>query len=134
MEKRERVKNSTFIALYREMLYSSVFDDPITLKVWIWCLLKASYKERTIEIGTQQIKIFPGQFVTGRKSASSQLKLSEMQYRSRIKTLERTQRITVKVTNRFSIITVINWALYQITPEEITSKLTNKQPTDNQIS
>lgn len=128
----ERTKGLTYIAVYRDILQSSVFDDPITFKVWMWCLLKASFKDRDYTINLQTIHILPGQFIAGRKTASKELRISEDQYRARIRTLVATQRITIKTTNKFSIITVINWAYYQVEAKETPSKKPNKPPTNPQ--
>ena len=50
--------------------------------------------------------------------------------------LKSTNEITIKSTNRFSIVTIVNWEKYQINKKQSTNKLTNNltnnQPTTNQ--
>lgn len=117
-----------FFLVHRKILDSVVFDDPITLKVWIWCLAKATYKERDIILDGTVIHLMPGEFVTGRNSACMQLKIGETEFRNRIKILQRFGKICVKSTNKFSKITVVNWDYYQ----HLFKNATNRQPTDNQ--
>lgn len=62
--------------------------------------------------------------------------LSEQIVRSCLQALKLTSNLTIKSTNKFSIITIINWDIYQVDEcefnQQITSNLTNKQPTNNQ--
>lgn len=87
-------------------------------------------------IGLQEIELSEGQFIFGRKKCSKETGLSEQIVRSCLQALKSTSNITIKSTNKFSIITIINWSSYQSEEEEnnqqITIKSTNNQPTNNQ--
>lgn len=48
-----------FFKVHRKILESNIFDNPVALKVFIWCLAKATYKERETIIGTQIVKLKP---------------------------------------------------------------------------
>lgn len=63
--------------LHRKIIESPVFENEKALKVWIWCLGKAAYKDTTALVGNQAIHLKAGQFVFGRKKASKELKISE---------------------------------------------------------
>ena len=69
--------NGTFIKLYRDLLDSAVFAHEGLLQTWIWCLLKASYKSRTVPVKTGRgqtlVELKPGQFIYGRKTAANAL-------------------------------------------------------------
>ena len=126
----------TFIKLYRKSLKSSVFENPIFWKVWCWCLMRATFKEKNHPFNGNDIILKEGQFITGRFSACKELKISEQNYRTSINYLKSTSRITIKSTNKFSVISVLKWEEYQgsdlkIT-SKITSKITNHQPATNQ--
>ena len=41
-----------WIRLWRKLLKSVIFDDEGLLKVWIWCLLKASFKRGWVSVKT----------------------------------------------------------------------------------
>jgi hypothetical protein len=87
-------------------------------------------------VGSQEILLEPGQFVMGRKSAAEATGLSEQEVRSATATLVGSRNLTIKTTNKFSIITIINWEIYQSHQNEnnqqINQQITNKQPTNNQ--
>ena len=102
-----------YVKVYRKLLTSAVFDDPVTLKVWIWCLLRANFQPRPIEFAGEEIELTAGQFITGTFSAAETLKLSKSAVWRRLEKLERWGNITLKSGNRFTIITVNKYGEYQ---------------------
>ena len=66
-----------YIKLYRKLLESPVFQNEKALKVWIWCLCKATHKDREQLVGRQIVNLKTGQFIFGRKKASEELKINE---------------------------------------------------------
>lgn len=117
-----------YIALHRKTIDSTVFQDDGLFKLWCYCLMKAAHKERKFLHGGVLISLEPGQFVTGRKVLTAELNSSEQKVRSRLALLEKMGNLTIKSTNKYSIITIINWGYYQ----GDRNKITNKQPTNNQ--
>ena len=84
--------------------------------------MKASYKKRQVLISGSVVCVEPGQFVLGRKSASESLGVTERAVRTCLKNLEKLGNIETKATNRFTLVTLINWELYQENEDETTSK------------
>lgn len=121
-------KPNGFITLHRKLLTSSVFDDAELLKMWVWCLLRANHKDTEAVHANQIISLKRGQFVTGRFTASQELNITPQKLRSRLEILVRLRQIGIKSTNKYSIITVVNYDFYQTNEKD----LTNKQPTNNQ--
>lgn len=95
-------------------------------------MLQASHKAHKITSGFQRIELDAGQFVFGRKQASMDLKMPEQTIRTCLKNLEKLGNISVKSTNRYSLITVLNWETYQGEENEINQQLTSRSPTTNQ--
>lgn len=95
-------------------------------------IIKANYTTKQ----WNGIQVNRGQFITGRKKLASDLNMTEQSVRTCINRLKSTSEITIKSTNKYSIITLLNYELYQIEQEEstseITSQLTNEQPATNQ--
>lgn len=125
-------KNNGHIKLFRQMLDWGWYGDTNTVRVFLHILLRANYKESEY-LGH---KIGAGECVFGRKAWSEELGLSEQQIRTAISHLKSTNEIRVRATNKFSIITVVKWELWQIeeglNDHRTTNKPTNKQPTTNQ--
>jgi len=103
-----------FIKLYRKSIDSGLMQDHKTWAFWCWCLMKASWKNRKETIRDVLVELNPGEFVMGRKSAAKALKLSERSIRTCISKLVRYGNVTTRTTNRFTVISIINWEAYQL--------------------
>lgn len=123
---------SDYIYLHRKITKSAVWENESLLKIWIWCLVRASYKDRQVVIGNQIVELKPGEFVTGRNAASEELKMKGTSLWKRLKALEKLGNISIKSNNKFSVITVANWAFYQYGEDESDSRRTAEgQQKDN---
>ncbi len=67
------MNGNTFILLSRSIIDSEVFASQKLLKIWLWCLCKANFKDRYVPIkigkGENTILIKRGQFLFGRFKA-----------------------------------------------------------------
>ena len=68
---------------------SPIWENEKALKIWIWCLLKATHEEREQLVGQQVVELKKGQFVFGRKKASDELQMNENTIYRYIKLLEK---------------------------------------------
>lgn len=82
----------------------------------------------------RKVALRPGQFVYGRTKASEQLRIKPSTLNDIITWLKDDQIIDIKSNNKFSVITVVNWDLYQIEEYETDSKTDNKATTKQQQS
>ena len=125
-----------YVKVWRKSLDSGWLHNPNLWTFWCWCLLKASHREMDMMVGLQKVHLMPGDFIFGRKAASMELKISEQTIRTNLDSLRKHKNLTIKATNKFSVISIMNWNIYQ--GEEIednqqtNQQLTNKQPTTNQ--
>lgn len=107
------MNNKNWLKLNRNILNSKVFDNPKLLKVWIWCLCKASHKERDQVVGSQVQHLMEGQFIFGRKVASTELKMPESTVYRYILQLKQLGNVSIKANNKYSVVTIENWRFYQ---------------------
>ena len=112
-----------WIKLHRKLIDWEWYTNPNVFRLFIHCLLKANHKDKK----WQGIIIKSGQFATGLNSLKKELKISTQSIRTSLDKLKSTHEITIKSTNKFSIISINNWEDYQ----QLTSKLTNNQQTTN---
>lgn len=119
--------NSGYIKLFRKMVEWEWYGDPNTKAVFLHLLLTANYK-RTRYGG---ITLKPGQTIIGRRALAKKLGMSEQNVRTALNHLKSTNEITIKATNRFSVVTIVNWESYQFEDGELTNELTT-EPTTNQ--
>jgi hypothetical protein len=106
--------NEGWIKLHRQLLNSQVFSNQTALKIWIWCLLKASRKERFVDLkigkGHTTVKILPGQFIFGRLKAEYELNIDGSAIYRWIQKFQSPEfnMINIEPNSQYSIITVCN--------------------------
>jgi hypothetical protein len=110
------------VKIYRQIENSQVWRNAELLKVWLWCLLRASYLERWVDAktgkGTTQVHIMPGQFIFGRFEAAEALQQKASSVRNRMAKLKKMGNLVLNVDTHWTLVTVCNWATYQAKPNE----------------
>jgi Fe2+ or Zn2+ uptake regulation protein len=133
-----------WIKLHRKIRDSSIFNDHQLFRLWMICLTEATHKERDQLIDKQTVHLMPGEFVTGRydidKLYNNGLKRSEKVTGEKtvyrwLEKLEKGGFLTIKKTNKFSIVSIDNWAFYQgeesSDDHQIDQQMTNKRPSND---
>ena len=106
-------------------------NKPNMVAVWIHLLLEANYVENTFE----NIVIPAGSLVTSIKSIAEKTGLTIQQTRTCISNLQITNEITIKSTNKYSIITINKWEEYQSNGKnQQTNQQSEQIKTNNQIT
>jgi len=123
--------NQGYIKLFRKLEDWDWYKNPNVLSLWIHILMKANFQDKKWQGET----IKRGSFVTGLKSLSFETGLSIQQIRTSLDKLTSTNNITSKSTNKYRIITVLNYDDYQNDNKQVNSQITNnltiKQQTNN---
>jgi len=120
--------NRGFIKLWRKALDAGWIKNHKLWAFWTWALLKATHREHSVIVGLQTVKLSPGQFIFGRKKASEETGLTEREIRTILDYLKKSGNLTIKTTNKFSVITIVNWDIYQGGDQQ------NDQQNDQQMS
>lgn len=102
-----------WLKLYRSILDSAVFQDAEILKVWIWLLCNVAFEQHDTICYGKVIHLKPGQIATGRKKIAQCTDLNENKVYRALTVLKSLGNIEIKATNKYSIITVVNWDKYQ---------------------
>jgi len=121
---------STWIKLHRQAIENDWLKNPKLWAFWCYCLLKATYKPKIKKHGFQDVPLVPGQFIFGRKSAAKDLEMSERSIRTCLDSLKNSKNVTIKTTNKYSVITVTNWDKYQ-DKQDNDDQQNDQQPTSN---
>lgn len=105
--------------------------------LWTYCLMKANHKKDHKQVvGFQEIVLQPGQFIFGRKKAAEETGLSERNVRTCLLFLKKYKNLTIKATNKFSIVSIINWDTYQkndcATDQQSDQQVTSNRPASDQ--
>jgi len=118
-----------FIKLHRTLLDWEWYQDTNVKTVFLHLLLRANHKAQK----WQGIVVGKGQLIAGRITLAEELGISEQNIRTALSKLKSTNELTIKSTNRFSLITIVNWDVYQgSSTSKSTIQLTNNQPATNQ--
>jgi len=125
-----------YILLSRGLLDSDVFASQKLLKIWVWCLCKANFKDRSVPLkvgrGETIVRVKRGSFIFGRFKAEEALFIDGSTIYKSIKKLEGMDMISIDSNNQYSIITISNYDTYQ---DNQTYKVTGKeQPSNNQVT
>lgn len=102
-----------YIRLHRKLLDCSVFQNEKLLKIWIWCLFKATYKDRQVIMGNTVISVKQGQFIYGRMKAAEELNIPPSTFKRYMDVLQELEMLTLESTSKWTIATIVNWERYQ---------------------
>jgi len=119
-----------WIKLHRQIMEWEWYKDGNTYRLFTHLLMSANRKDGK----WKGHSINRGQLITGRLQLAEELGLSERNIRTALKHLETTSEITIKPTNKFSLITLINYDFYQgngIECDQQTDQQADSQPTNN---
>lgn len=116
-----------WIKLYRKSIDSQVFQNEGLWKIWTWCLLKANHEDRWVPVktgkGTTEVFVKRGRFIFGRNTAAKELKMVERTVHKRMLKLENMRNCDIQSDTHYSIVTILNYDLYQGSKnEEVTGK------------
>mgnify|MGYP003592542477 CR=1 FL=1 len=127
--------NRGYVHLWRKVKDSAVFQNEGLFKVFIWCLLRANYKENFVPVktgrGFSEVRLLPGTFLFGRDSAARELNMKPSTVWNRIMKLKKLEFLNIESNSHYSIIYIINWNIYQAPPEKKNSK-SDRQVTGNE--
>ena len=115
-----------WIKLHRQLVEWEWYKDEKVKSVFIHLLIKANHQDNR----WQGIVVKKGQVITGRKVLAEELGLSERSIRTSLNKLKSTNEIAIKPTNKFTVVTLVNWDLYQFGIDEATNEVTS-QPSPN---
>ncbi len=123
-----KIDDFGWISLHRKIINNPIFNNSDGLKIWIWCLVKAKRFEDDILLGRKIIHLKNGQFIFGRLTASEQLNIPGSTVVFWMDYLKHNSYLDIKTTNKYSIITVLNFKEYQ----KVDSKVDSRKTTDGQ--
>lgn len=116
-----------YIKIHRKFRDWEWYSEPVVKDVFLHLLITASWEDSRYK--GHEIKA--GQTIITVSGLASELGVSTRQVRTAIEKLESTGEITRKTTNRFTVVTVENWSLYQADYDDDGKQMTNKRQTDD---
>ena len=121
-------EQSTFIKLDRNILRWRWWGNGKILHVFLFLLLNANVEDH--ELGNDLIR--RGEVVTSLSSIGKSTGLTCSQIRHTISTLKKTGEITSRYTNRYQVITIVNYDRYQ--EKRQSKRQPNEQTSSSQVA
>jgi hypothetical protein len=118
--------NNGWIKTYRQLVDWEWYRNSNMVHLFIHLILKANHKPKKY-MGKV---IERGQLITGRKLLSAETGISEQSVRTCLQRLAKSKELTIKTTNKNSLITIIKYDYYQ--SDDKINQPTNQQSTNNQ--
>lgn len=112
-----------YLKLFRKITNWEWYDDVFVKHVFLDLLIKANYKDKE----WHGILIKRGQFLTSRRQYAKELHITEQKLRGILSKLEMTNEIKIQTTRQYTLITIVNFDVYQDEKE----KVTHEQPTND---
>jgi hypothetical protein len=118
------MENKGFVNLWRKLKDKGYYKNASYVHLWVHLLLSANFKEKEFLWNDKIIKIKEGQLLTGRKVLSHDLGIPETSVERMLDLFEKEGQIRQQKTQKFRIITILNWHKHQ--------KADNRRTTDGQ--
>lgn len=111
-----------YVKVWRSLEDSGIIGNAEVCRLFLYLMLKASSRSRKQAVGTGIVSLEPGQLVTGRKQLALAVGSTEQKIRTALSILEKQEIISQQTTNRYTLISLVNWDKYQ-----------HRQPADDQL-
>lgn len=121
-------ENNGWVKLHRKITKWEWYENLDTRLVFLHLLVTANHQSTS----WKNTKIEPGERVFGRIKLAKEIGISEQRLRTALHNLQLTSELTIKSTNKFSLVHLNNWFNYQDkkpADQPITNQQTNQQPT-----
>ena len=118
-----------WIKLHRRILQWEWFSDPNVLSVYMYLLLQSNRTDAT----WRGLLIKQGQHMTSAEKIAAATGLTRQKVRTALGKLLSTNEITIESTNERSLVTIVNWAVYQHCGEDNNQRFNQRpnQPATN---
>lgn len=114
------MKNKGWVKLWRDQFNNWVSDRKPWCDGYAWCYLysRANHKKRIVNFRNQYIEVERGQLLTSKLKLQRIFGWSYKRTTAYLKALEKDKMCTIRTTNRYIIITIVNYDLYQSKEEQ----------------
>lgn len=127
-----------WIKLWRKAVEGDLPANVYLWAIWHWLLYSATWKPTKILWNGKQREIPPGTVVMGLSELSLKWECSPNTIKRWLKYLEESERIHIESCTRGTLVTIRNWALYQLQENDECTPTANElhtdcKPTANQL-
>lgn len=121
-----------WISIYRKIQEKSWYKDSEYVHVWLHLILNANHSDKKVWVNGQEVELKRGQLLTSRKAISDKIGVAQSKIYRILSRYESEHQIEQQKTNKYTIITIVNYDLYQKSEQQIEQKMNNKWTTNEQ--
>ncbi len=104
----------SYVKLNRSLRDNPVAGDPHYLAIWTWLLMLAAFKPHTVILNSITIDLKPGELATSVRILADKSGTKKDKVTAILGQLEKEGMIRRRKSNKFTVITLLNWNRYQI--------------------
>lgn len=121
-----------WISINRKLQNHSWYKKSEYVHIWLHLLLNANHEDRKMLVGNQEIEIKRGQFLTSRKKISEKTGVNENFVYRVLKFFENAHQIKQQKTNKYTIITIVNYDKYQKNEQQNEQQMNSNRTANEQ--
>jgi hypothetical protein len=109
----------SYVKLNRALRDNPIAGDPHYLAVWTWLLMLAAYRRYSVILHGIKTQLEAGQLATSVRILADRTGVKKDKIAAILVRLEKEGMIRRKTSNKYTVITLVNWAKFQVaeTPE-----------------
>lgn len=112
--------------MHRNLIEHPHFKDPEWVSVWLFILLSAGFKRKTVHFDGASLSIPAGSFVSSRREIAHFTGISEAKVWRIIQTMKSADQIAIQQGAKKAVFTVLNWKTYQNVKDQIEDQVKTK--------
>lgn len=121
-----------WVKIFRRIKEKSWYRKSEYVHVWIHLLLSANHKDKKNLVNGQEVILKRGQLLTSRKALEEATGVNENKIYRILKLFENEKQIEQQKTNKFTIITILNYDMYQKNEQENEQQMNSKRTANEQ--
>lgn len=121
-----------WIRVHRKIINEPWFNKSEYVHLWLYLLLKANHKDQEIFVGNEKVLVKRGQLLTSRHKLSEVVHIQENKIYRILKCFENEHQIEQHKTRKYTVISILNYDMYQKSEQDNEQQMNNKRTTDEQ--
>ena len=121
-----------WIIIHRKLIDASWFNKSEYVHLWLYLLLKANHKDKEIFVGNEKVLVKRGELLTSRHKLSEVVHIQENKIYRILKCFENEHQIEQRKTKKYTVISIVNYDMYQKNEQDSEQQMNNKRTTNEQ--
>ena len=104
----------SYIKLNRALRDNPIAGDPHYLAVWTWLLMLAAYKPHSVILNSIPVDLKAGDLATSVRILADRTGVKKDKIAAILVRLEKEGMIRRRISNKYTVITLVNWDKFQV--------------------